>query len=90
MPVAKGNEARISNLRQIHFQIFLATQLYIWAPKFKNSFILTELGMFFKNEGHIPFVSYPEFRKNFTTEKCFGQSNGFKKDQTIIVLSENA
>ena len=46
--------------------------------------------MFFKNEGHIPFVSYPEFRKNFTTEKCFGQSNGFKKDQTIIVLSENA
>ena len=28
MPVAKGNEARISNLRQIHFQIFLATQLY--------------------------------------------------------------
>ena len=90
MPVAKGNEARISNLRQIHFQIFLA--IVFWAPKFKNSFILsTELGgMFFKNEGHIPFVSYPEFRKNFTTEKCFGQSNGFKKDQTIIVLSENA
>ena len=49
MPVAKGNEARISNLRQIHFQIFLATQLYIWAPKFKNSFILsTEAGI-----GHV-------------------------------------
>ena len=31
--------------------------IYIFIKKF----LKPELGMFFKNEGHIPFISYPEF-----------------------------
>ena len=92
MPVAKGNEARISNLRQIHFQIFLATQLYFGRQNSKIPSFWLNWACFSKMKATFrlfPIQSSERILllKNVLDKK---QSNGFKKDQTIIVLSENA